>query len=131
MNKPGFFAEQRGFSLLEVLMAMFILITIVLPILSVLASSNRQSNSIDNIQQAKHLAQSKLEEVKAMEWTEFKTTFLDHDSFLKSLPEDDFTYQIKIWPSQNHLLYTVQVTVFYQEAGQKKWQTLYTEKMRR
>lgn len=131
MNKSDFDTNQKGFSLLEVLVAMSILLTIILPILSVMVGVKGQSSSLERSLKAKHWAQSKLEEIKGLEWREFNTNYLAEDCLNRPLPEQGFTYSVKVWLSQNNLLATVQVTVFYQEAGQTKWQTLYTEKMRR
>lgn len=131
---------------------MFILIMVLLPVVSTLFANSRQNIVLERKLKVKHLAQSKLEEVKAMNWYDFKTSLVDEmeqaaapeplrfgneyrdGKYLTeddSRPENDFTYEIRVWPSHRHLIYTVQVTVFYKEAGQEKWETLYTEKMRR
>lgn len=131
MSKYVLFANQRGFSLLEVLVATSILLTILLPMLSILLDVKVQSSHLERSLKAKHWAQAKLEEIKGMEWREFASNYLRADNLGMPLPEQGFTYSVKVLPSLNHLLATVQVTVYYREAGDLKWQSLYTEKMRR
>lgn len=146
------YRNQRGFTLVEVLACLLIVTLVLLPVMTVLSSNKRQHTAVERQLRAKHLAQSKLEEIKAMNWWDFKTAYLDtagdavspnplrfSDAYQDgkyltendSIPGNDFTYRVRVWPSNNSLLSTIQVTVFYKEAGQEKWETLYTEKARR
>ena len=133
MNKKNPNQRVKGFTLIEVLVALCLLMVVLLPITTILTMSNRQLGQNEKTLQAKSLAQSKIEEIKALDWQDFKTNYLVGQTFPQNHTEaeSDFSYQVYVWPTNNHLSHTIQVTVFYQEAGQDKWQCLYTEKSRR
>lgn len=144
--------KTRGFTLIEVLVVICLVTVVLLPIITVMSLNHRQMAQNEKTLKAKHLAQSVLEEIKALPWYEFKISYLDNQSYLQSTeplqfgslyqdhkyleeqdsnPADDFIYRVRVWPSDNGLLCTVQVTVYYQEAGKDKWLSIYTEKLRR
>lgn len=136
MNRKNLGQGVQGLTLIEVLVALCLLMIILLPLISIMSVNNRQVINNEKTLRAKHLAQSKIEEIKAMNWYDFQTTYLEDmegQTFQKNViePKDAFTYRVKIWPSDNDLIYTIQITVFYQEAGRDKWQSLYTEKLRK
>ncbi|ABO49561.1 hypothetical protein Dred_1026 [Desulforamulus reducens MI-1] len=144
--------QSKGFTFIEVLAAMSILMIVLLPITTILFQTKRFNMENERKLKARQLAQAKIEEIKAMDWQKFKGDFLLEPSYATSEepasfgseyrdekyladndinPRNDFTYRVRLWPTEYSYLYTVQVTVYYQEAGKEKWQTLYTEKLRR
>lgn len=136
MNRKSVGQGIKGFTLIEVLVALCLLMVILLPLTTIMSVNNRQVVHNEKTLKAKHLAQSKIEEIKAMSWYDFKTTYLEDmesQTLQKNATElnDAFTYRVKVWPSDNYLIYTIQITVFYQEAGRDKWQSLYSEKLRK
>lgn len=134
-------AGQKGFSLIEVLVAMSILMLVLLPVSTTIYQTNRANAANQGQLKALHLAKAKIEEIKALGWLEFKTLYLSSYPTEKEPrpfgpeyladPQRDFTYCIKVWPGETNLSYTIQATVYYKEAGKERCQTLCTEKCRR
>ncbi len=143
--------NTKGFTLVEIMVTLSLLAVVLVPLLSVLSAGHARNAGFERELLARHLAQSKLEEIKAMTWQDFKEVYLaagqpaagtylrfgdayNDGKYLKQnddLPENDFTYTIAMWPSLNELSYLVKVTVYFQQAGAQKEATLYTEKLRR
>lgn len=134
---------SNGFSLIEVLVAMSILMLVLLSVYTTICQTNRANVGNQGQLMALHLAKAKLEEVKALGWLEFKTLYLTDHSDLTTKeplpfgpeyltdPQRNFTYRVKVWPGATNLSYTIEITVYYKEAGTERCQTLYTEKCRR
>ncbi|GAB6182063.1 hypothetical protein JCM14036_33820 [Desulfotomaculum defluvii] len=135
-------SHSKGFTIIEVLVAMFILMMVLLPLSTTLSLTNRGNMENELHLKALHLAKAKLEEIKALNWLEFKCIYLDDPSYLNQeepgqfgaeygLSPNQFTYRSQVLPGESNLSYTLQVTVYYKEAGKERWETLYTEKLRR
>ncbi|MEG6522530.1 type IV pilus modification PilV family protein [Desulfotomaculum sp. 1211_IL3151] len=135
--------QIKGFSLIEVLVAMSILMLVLLPVYTTIFQTNRANIENQGKLTALHLAKAKIEEIKALGWLEFKALYLADPAYPTEIeplpfgpeymvdPQRDFTYRVKVWPGETNLSYTIEATVYYKEAGKEKWQTLYTEKCRR
>ncbi|CCO08871.1 type IV pilus modification PilV family protein [Desulforamulus hydrothermalis] len=142
--------NRRGFTLTELLVCLLIITVVILPVVTLLAHNKRQQIAVERRLLAKHLAQAKLEEIKAMYWRDFNAGYLNNPvispqpltfgppyidgKYLTEnddRPHNDFTYRLQVWPDRSSLWATVQVTIYYQEAGQEKCLSLYMAKARR
>lgn len=118
---------QRGFTLVEVMVAVSITGIALVGLMSLFLHSRHFVTDSNHTLQAVHLAQGVLEELKARDYDDVverpKTPFSEAPgySYAVSVSPSSFGYDLK----------TVTVTVYYQERGQEKKLSLSMEKGKR
>ncbi|OIQ58216.1 hypothetical protein MOTE_21480 [Moorella thermoacetica] len=119
--------SESGFMLLEVMVAVLILGIVIAGVIDIFIRSNYQVTSSYLTLQAIHLAQARLEELKA-------TTY-ENVSNVDKTPypgKPGFSYSVQVSPSVlGYNLKTVTVTIYYIERGNEKSLSLTMEKGKR
>ncbi|MGB9662205.1 MAG: prepilin-type N-terminal cleavage/methylation domain-containing protein [Moorellaceae bacterium] len=119
---------ERGFTLLEVVVSVALLLVALVPLVDYLSLSGRWVSSSRADLTALELAQGKLEEIKKKPFTEVQAEPADPQG--APLPFGDnpsFSYRVAVQQVSRYLK-TVTVTVFYQDAGGYREMSLTADK---